>query len=281
MSLSKLFLWKGKIGLRTLRVVVKGAGEMATGIAHRLFMAGITRIVMTEIAQPLAVRRGVSFCEAVYEGFMEVEGVRAERISNGAALDLVWKRRSVGVIVDPSWRIVGEVRPDVVVDAMMAKRNTGTHKAEGSLVIGVGPGFMAPNDVHAVVESNRGHNLGRVIYEGQADPYTGMPGATEGYREERVLRAPRAGLVRHVKTLGEPVSKGATILYVGEDPVQAAIGGIVRGLIREIEVERGEKVGDIDPRAQRINCYTISDKARAIAGGVLEAIMHHYNRPEV
>jgi xanthine dehydrogenase accessory factor len=253
---------------------------MATGIAHRLFMAGITRIVMTEIAQPLAVRRGVAFCEAVYEGYMEVEGVRAERIPNGAALDSIWNRRSVGVIVDPSWRIIGEMLPDVVVDAMMAKRNLGTRKAEGPLVIGVGPDFRAPDDVHAVVESNRGHSLGRVIYEGQAEPYTGMPGATEGYKEERVLRSPKAGLVKHVKTLGDLVTKGATILYVGEEPVQAAIGGTLRGLIREIEVEKGEKVGDVDPRAERTNCFTISDKARSIAGGVLEAIMHHYNRPE-
>jgi xanthine dehydrogenase accessory factor len=254
---------------------------MATGIAHRLFMAGITRIVMTEIAHPLAVRRGVSFCEAVYEGFMEVEGVRAERISNGAALDLVWKRRSVGVIVDPSWSIVGEIKPDVVVDAMMVKRNMGTNKAEGPLVIGVGPDFRAPDDIHAVVESNRGHNLGRVIYKGQAEPYTGIPGSTEGYKQERVLRAPKAGLVKHARMLGDPVNKGEIILYVGEEPVQAAIGGILRGFIREIEVEKGEKVGDVDPRAERTNCFTISDKARSIAGGVLEAIMHHYNRPEV
>jgi xanthine dehydrogenase accessory factor len=254
---------------------------MATGIAHRLFTAGVTRIVMTEIAHPLAVRRGVSFCEAVYEGFMEVEGVRAERISNGAALDLAWKRLSVGVIVDPSWSIVGEIRPDVVVDAMMAKRNTGTNKTEGPLVIGVGPDFTAPVDVHAVVESNRGHNLGRVIYRGQAEPYTGVPGSTEGFKQERVLRAPKAGLIKHAKMLGDPVNKGETILYVGEEPVQAAIGGILRGLIREIEVENGEKVGDVDPRAERTNCFTISDKARSIAGGVLEAVMHHYNRPEV
>jgi xanthine dehydrogenase accessory factor len=254
---------------------------MATGIAHRLFMAGITRIVMTEIAQPLAVRRGVTFCEAVYEGFMEVEGVRAERISSRAALDPVWNRRSVGVIVDPSWSIVGDILPDVVVDAMMVKRNLGTCKSEGPLVIGVGPGFSAPDDVHAVVESNRGHNLGRVIYEGQAEPYTGMPGATEGYRQERVLRALKAGLVKHVKRLGDPVTRGETLLYVGEEPVQAEIGGILRGLIREVQVEKGEKVGDVDPRAERSNCYTISDKARSIAGGVLEAIMHHHNRPDV
>ncbi|HME42106.1 MAG TPA: selenium-dependent molybdenum cofactor biosynthesis protein YqeB [Syntrophorhabdales bacterium] len=267
--------------MQTLMVVVKGAGEMATGIAHRLFMSGITRIVMTEIARPLAVRRGVAFCEAIYEGAMEVEGVRAEYIRSAASLDLLWKGGSIGVIVDPSWNIVRELIPDVVVDAVMAKRNTGTRKDEALLVIGVGPDFRAPDEVHAVVESNRGHNLGKVIYKGQAEPYTGMPGVTEGYRQERVLRAPKKGFVKHVHALGDPVSKGSTILYVDEEPIEASIGGILRGLIREIEVEKGEKVGDIDPRAERINCYTISDKARAIAGGVLEAIMHRYNRPDL
>jgi xanthine dehydrogenase accessory factor len=266
--------------MRNLKVVVKGAGEMATGIAHRFFVAGITQIIMTEIACPLAVRRGVAFCEAIYQGLMEVEGVRAVRVSDEVSLGLVWKGGSIGVMVDPSWSIVGEIKPDVVVDAVMAKRNTGTRRTEGPLVIGVGPDFTAPDDVHAVVESNRGHNLGRVIYEGQAEPYTGRPSATEGYKEERVLRAPKAGLVKHVKALGDTVDKGETILYVVEEPVQAAIGGILRGLIREIEVEKGEKVGDVDPRAERTNCYTISDKARAIAGGVLEAVMHHYNRQE-
>ena len=266
--------------MHALTVVVKGAGEMATGIAHRLFMAGIRKIAMTEIAEPLAVRRGVAFCEAIYEGFMEVEGVRAERMADSAALDELWRAGRIGVLVDPSWKIVGEITPHVVIDAVMAKRNTGTRKSEAPLVIGVGPDFKAPEEVHAVVESNRGHNLGKVLYSGQAEAHTGMPGATDGYRHERVLRAPKAGLVRHAKMLGEPVNKGATVLYVGGEPVQALIGGVLRGLVREIEVEKGEKVGDIDPRAERINCYTISDKARAIAGGVLEAIMHRYNGPD-
>jgi xanthine dehydrogenase accessory factor len=267
------------MSMKDLRVVVKGAGEMATGIAHCLFMAGITRIVMTEIAHPLAVRRGVAFCEAVHEGFVEVEGVRAELIQNASALEALWKRRCVGVMIDPEWKIVTELKPEVVVDAIMAKRkNTGTRVTEAPLVIGVGPGFIAPDDVHVVIESNRGHDLARLIYEGQAEPFTGKPGTTEGFTDERVLRAPRAGRVRHVKAIGEAVSKGDVVLYVGEEPVRAEIGGILRGLIREIDVAQHEKVGDIDPRAASRNCYTISDKARAIAGGVLEAVMHRYNR---
>jgi xanthine dehydrogenase accessory factor len=264
--------------MKDLSVVVKGAGEMATGIAHRLFMAGITRVIMTDIAHPLAVRRGVAFCEAVYEGFMEVEGVRAELIPDGRSVDALWGRHCVGVVIDPAWKIVAELKADVVVDAIMAKRrNTGTRTAEAPLVIGVGPGFTAPDDVHVVIESNRGHDLGRLIYEGQAELFTGMPGATEGIRNERVLRAPRAGLVKHVKAIGDSVSQGEIVLYVDQEPIHAAIGGIVRGLIREIKVMNSEKVGDIDPRAVRSNCFSISDKARAIAGGVLEAIMHRYN----
>ncbi len=261
-----------------LKVVVKGAGEMATGIAHRLFRAGITRIVMTEIGHPLAVRRGVAFCEAVHDGAMEVEGVRAQLVQGGSPLEALWRSGIVGVVVDPEWKVVTELKPDVVVDAIMAKRkNSGTCVTEAPLVIGVGPGFTAPDDVHVVIESNRGHDLGRLIYEGQAEPFTGRPGATEGITEERVLRAPRAGRVRHARAIGDTVSKGEVVLYVAEAPIRAAIGGIVRGLIREIDVARDEKVGDIDPRAARRNCFTISDKARAIAGGVLEAIMHRYN----
>ncbi len=252
---------------------------MATGITHRLFMAGITRIIMTEIAQPLAVRRGVAFCEAVNKGFMEVEGVRAELIQDYGSVDDVWKRGCVGVIIDPAWEIVTKLKPDVVVDAIMAKRkNTGTRVTEAPLVIGVGPGFTAPGDVHVVIESNRGHDLGRLIYEGQAEPFTGKPGATEGFTDERVLRAPKAGRVKQVKAIGDSVRKGDVVLYVDEVPVRAAISGIVRGSIREIDVVQNEKVGDIDPRAAHSNCFTISDKARAIAGAVLEAIMRRYNQ---
>jgi xanthine dehydrogenase accessory factor len=264
--------------MRELTVLVKGAGEMATGVAHRLFMSGITRIVMTEIANPIAVRRGVTFSEAVYEAAKEVEGVRARLITDHSQLGDVWKEEAIGVIVDPEWNMLATLKPDVVVDAIMAKRYTGTRKTEAPLVIAVGPGFTAPDDVHAVVESNRGHNLGRVIHQGQAEPFTGVPGATEGVRNERVLRSPMAGRVKHVKAIGDRVNKGDLVLYVGSEPVSAAVKGIVRGLIREIDIDANEKIGDIEPRDDVNTCYTISDKARAIAGGVLEAVMHRYNR---
>jgi len=266
-----------KLQLPDLKIVIKGAGEMATGIAHRLFMANMRQIVMTEIPQPLTVRRMVAFSEAVYEGRMVVEGIQAFCIKNVAEVERTWNENAIAIIVDPEWRIVEALKPDVVIDAIMAKKNIGTRKDEAPLVIGVGPGFIAPNDVHAVVESNRGHNLGKVLYSGSAEPHTGIPGPKMGYTIERVLRSPHKGLVRHIKKIGDMVSAHDTVLYVDETPVYAKINGVVRGLIREIEVTAHEKIGDIDPSGIRDHCYTISEKARAIGGGVLEAVMHYYN----
>ena len=263
--------------LAELSVLVKGAGEMATGIAHRLYMAGIRNIVMTEIPAPLSVRRTVSFCEAVFEGVMEVEGVKAEKIDRIEDSRSVWAKRNIAVLIDPQWRSVNVLKPHVVVDAVMAKRNLGTKKDEAPLVIGVGPGFTAQRDVHIVVESNRGHDLGRTLYKGAAEPYTGVPGQMMAYTKERVLRAPIAGMVKHVRALGDSVGKGDLIAKVDNMPIFAPIDGILRGLIREISVAEGEKIGDIDPRAKKTYCYTISEKARAIGGGVLEAIMHIFN----
>jgi len=264
--------------LPELIVVIKGAGEMATGIASRLYMSHIRHIVMTEIPEPISVRRTVAFSEVVFDGEMVVEGVQAERIMTTENVQGVWKKGSIPVIVDPEWTIVKVLKPDIVIDAIMAKRNLGTKKTEAPYVIGVGPGFSAPEDVHAVVESNRGHNLGRVFYDGAAEPHTGIPGPTMGYTSERVLRSPHNGLVRHVKALGDMVKKGEIILYVDETPVHATIDGLLRGLIREIRVKDKEKIGDIDPRGVKEYCFTITEKARAIGGGVMEAIMHEFNK---
>jgi xanthine dehydrogenase accessory factor len=266
------------VNLRELKVVIKGAGEMASGIAHRLFMANIRRIVMTEIAQPLTVRRTVAFSEAVYTGQTEVEGVVGERIANGDELKSTWETGRIGVIVDPEWQVVQALGPDVVVDAIMAKRNLGTKRDEAPLVIGVGPGFSAPDGVHAVVESNRGHNLGRVIYEGTAEPHTGSPGVISGYTTERVLRSPHEGRVRHVRQIGDMLQQDDIAVYVDNTAVKAAIAGVLRGLIREVRVTANEKIADVDPRGVREHCYTISEKARAIGGGVLEAVMHAMNQ---
>jgi len=266
------------LAMKNLKVLIKGAGEMASGIAHRLFMANIRHIVMTEIAEPVTVRRTVAFSEAVYLGRMEVEGVRARRILAPGECVSAWKAGEIAVIVDPEWKFARDIGPGVVIDATMMKQYTGTTKDEAPLVIAVGPGFTAPKDVHAVVESNRGHNLGKVILEGSAEPRTGIPGVTMGYTTERVLRAPHGGLVRHVRSIGDMVKKTDLVLYINETPMHATIDGMLRGLIREISVPANKKIGDIDPRGIADYCYTITEKARAIGGGVLEVMMHFLNR---
>lgn len=264
--------------MESLTIAIRGAGEMASGIAHRLFASGFTRIVMSEIALPLCVRRKVSFCEAVYEKETVVEGVRAELVAAPSGVPAVWARKAVAVLVDEEGGFLQHFDADVVIDATMAKGRREPLRARGAFSIGVGPGFRAPSDVDAVVESNRGHNLGRVFYEGEAESYTGVPGVIAGYTKERVLRAPHAGTVRPVKTIAERVKKGEVVLYVDETPVEAGVDGVLRGLIRPIAVPDNEKVGDVDPRGNEEHCYTISEKARAIGGGVLEAVLHRFNR---
>lgn len=263
--------------MKSLTIAMKGAGEMASGIAHRLFASGFTRIVMSEIAFPLSVRRKVSFCEAVYEKEMVVEGVRAELIRDASDAPAAWARNAMAVLVDGEGAFLRHLKCDVLVDATMAKKRKETTRGMASFLIGVGPGFRAPLDADAVVESNRGHDLGRVIYEGEAESYTGVPGVVAGFTTERVLRAPHAGAVRLVKAIGDRAKKGDTILYVDETAVKAGVDGVVRGLIRPVVVSDNEKVGDVDPRGNENYCYTISDKARAIGGGVLEAILHRFN----
>lgn len=263
--------------MRGLTIVIKGAGEMASGIAHRLYNAGLTKILMTDIKEPVAVRRTVSFSESAYEGKAEVEGVRAALLRDIDELPGLWQRKSIGVFVDPEGRCIKRIRPHVLIDAIMTKTRTSTRIGEAPLVIGIGPGFTSPENVHVVIESNRGHNLGKVIREGSAEPFTGTPGATMGYTAERVLRSPHAGRVRHILHIGDPVTEGEVILHVENTPVVARIGGVLRGLIREISVKEGKKLGDIDPRGRIEHCHTVSDKARAIGGGVLEAIMADYN----
>lgn len=205
---------------------------------------------------------------------MTVEGVTAIKVGEVGEIDPVVGKGQVPVIVDPSCRIVREMSPGVVVDATLAKCARGMNRDMAPLTIGLGPGWEAGRDVHAVVETNRGHNLGRVIWEGTAEPNTGIPEAVLGYGRERVLRAPVDGTVRHVVDIGDAVKQGATVCYVQDAAVKAALSGVVRGLIAEgLTVRKGVKIGDIDPRGRKEYCSTISDKARAVGGGVLEAIL--------
>jgi xanthine dehydrogenase accessory factor len=264
--------------LSQLVVGIKGAGEMASAIAWRLYQANIRKIFLIEIPRPIAVRRAVSFCEAVYEGNHVIEGVEALFVNRPADIQKVWAEGKMAVIVDPGWQCVPEVDPQVLVDAILAKKNLGTKMSEAQLVIGLGPGFTAGEDVHMLVETNRGHYLGRIITSGSAEPNTGVPGAIEGYSKQRVLRTSADGEFQNTCTIGDQVKCGQVIGTVGGVEVRADIDGVVRGLIRfGTHVPPGLKLGDIDPRGDAEYCFSISDKARAIAGSVLEAILRVYN----
>jgi xanthine dehydrogenase accessory factor len=255
---------------------------MASAVACRLYLAGFRTIFMMEVAAPLAVRREVSFCDAVYDGCKAVEGVEALRASGVEHFDTIHGSGRIAVTVDPQWSTLRKIRPDVLVDAIMAKKNLGTRKEEADLVIGLGPGFMAGEEVHFVIETHRGHNLGRILTTGCAAPHTGIPGPIEGITVERLLRAPAEGEFRSKCRIGDAVLKGEVVGQIGPSPVVSGINGVLRGLIRPgTWVQRGLKIGDIDPRGEVSYCVTISDKARAIAGSVLEVVLRVYHRTAV
>ena len=272
---------QGKLGkgLDEITILIRGAGEMASGVAHRLHQSHF-KVCMVEIVHPIAVRREVSFCEAVYEGTKEVEGVQSKLISELDEIESAWEGGDIPILIDPDGvKTRRFLKPDVLIDAIMAKKNLGTHIKDAPLVIGLGPGFNAGKDVHVVIETNRGHDLGRMILKGAAEPDTGLPGNIAGYTIERLLRTMKKGLFHPQKSIGDRVTKGSVVAVVDDFPVIARINGVVRGLIREgVEVKKGMKVGDVDPRGKREPCFTISDKARSIAGGVLEAILYWFNR---
>lgn len=261
-------------------VLIKGAGEMASGVAWRLYMANLRRICMLDLENPLCVRRAVSFCSALESGVAVVEGVRARAACTREEIERAWDAHEIAVVRTTDWARVREVAPEVVVDAILAKRNTGTRKDDAPMVIALGPGFVAGVDCHLVIETNRGHDLGRIIVAGGAALDTGVPGEIAGHTAARVLRAPSDGVFESDRRIGEIVRAHDPIGRVGPHPVRATLDGVLRGLIRPgTMVTAGLKLGDVDPRACREHCYTISDKARAIAGGVLEGVLRHCNRP--
>ena len=298
---------------KNLLIICRGAGDLATGIIHRLHRAG-HRVIALETDYPAAIRRQVSFCEAVYDGSAVVEGVTARLVPaladaetdtetysgendtpaahivsekwDSSAIEAVLEAGEVPLLIDPKGESIELLKPDVVVDAIIAKKNLGTTINMAPLVIGVGPGFTAGQDVHLVIESMRGHNLARIITDGMAQPNTGVPGNIAGFTSERVIHAPAAGYIHDVRKIGDIVQKGDEIARIYPDkesydnalseyvPVNATITGIIRGLIREgYYFREGFKIADIDPRESELsNCFTISDKARSIAGSVLEAV---------
>lgn len=298
---------------KNLLIICRGAGDLATGIIHRLHRAG-HRVIALETDYPAAIRRQVSFCEAVYDGSAAVEGVTARLVPaladaesdtetysgindtpaahivsekwDSSAIEAVLEAGEVPLLIDQKGESIALLKPDVVVDAIIAKKNLGTTIDMAPLVIGVGPGFTAGHDVHLVIESMRGHNLARIITDGMAQHNTGVPGNIAGFTSERVIHAPAAGYIHDVRKIGDIVQKGDEIARIYPDkesydnalseyvPVNATITGIIRGLIREgYYFRKGFKIADIDPRESELsNCFTISDKARSIAGSVLEAV---------
>lgn len=270
-------------------IVVRGAGDLATGTIHRLKKAGF-RLLVLEAEHPAAIRRQVALSEAVYAGSARVEDVEAVRMDVDLAekknrkelleqeMERIWKKDGVPVLVDPAGLSIAALRPAVVVDAILAKKNLGTTKEMAPLVIALGPGFTAGEDVDVVIETKRGHNLGRVIRSGSAVPDTGIPGIIGGYGKERVMHAQAEGILRNAASIGDIVEARAVIAEIetenGTVPVEASLSGLLRGLIRDgYPVTKGFKIADIDPRKEELqNCFTISDKARCIAGSVLEVI---------
>jgi xanthine dehydrogenase accessory factor len=264
-----------------LRVLIRGGGEMATGIAHRLHRCHM-RVFITEIAMPTSVRRNVAFAEAVYEGAQTVEGVKAVRVGSCDQAYAAWEQDQIPIFVDPEARIRAILKTAVIVDAIMAKKNGAAKLIDAPIVIGVGPGFTAGSDVHAVVESNRGHHLGRVIWNGAAESDTGIPAPVDGYTASRVLRVPQSGIFNALRAIGDVIAIGEPVAKVNDEFIKAKISGQIRGLLRNgIQVQQGIKAGDIDPRGERGYCDSISDKSRAIAGGVLEAVLHSLRDLEI
>ena len=259
-------------------IIVRGGGDLATGTIYKLKKSGFPVLIL-EVATPSAIRRNVAFCEAVYQGTQTVEDMicyLAESLEQ--AEQLLWEGK-LAVLVDPTGESIPKLKPLAVVDAILAKKNLGTKRNMAPITVALGPGFTAGEDVDAVIETKRGHNLGRVLWEGSAAQNTGIPGIIGGYGKERVIHCPAKGILRNVKHITDTVSKGEVVALVetenGLVPVEATLDGILRGLIRDgYPVDVGFKMADIDPRADEyINCFTISDKARCIAGGVLEAIL--------
>jgi xanthine dehydrogenase accessory factor len=268
---------KNKLVMNGPVVLVRGAGEQASGVGWVLAKAGF-RVVMTEVAEPLMVRWPVCFGTAISEGRWQVEGVPASRVKDPRECEAAWRAREIPVLVDPELEGLSLLNPLVLVDAIMAKRNMGTKRSMARRTFGLGPGFRAGIDVDVVVETNRGHHLGRLIYDGAAQPNTGIPGEIGGFSRERVIYSAKAGIFRAKRAIGEQVSAGDCLGEI-DDGIQtievvSSIKGVLRGLLRtETSVSAQVKIGDVDPRGHEEYCWTITEKARALGGAVLLGIL--------
>lgn len=256
-------------------IIIRGGGDLATGVAESLYLAGF-KILILDIEKPSSIRRTVCFSEAIYDGKTKVEGIECQRVFSKEEMQFCWDKKIIPIIVDESGEIIKELKPDVVVDSIIAKKNLGTNRNMAPITIALGDGFEAGKDVDIVIETMRGHNLGRIITKGSALKNTGIPGEIRGVSKDRVIYSPEEGKFFAIKKIGDIVKKDETIGFVDNIEVKGKISGILRGTIRDgYLVKKGMKIGDIDPRLEeKENCFTISDKARALGGAVLKAILY-------
>lgn len=259
-------------------VLIKGAGDLATGTALRLYRAGFS-VIMTDLEQPTAVRRSVAFCQCIYDGACAVEGVTARRAAGAEEAGRVLTAGEIPVLADPAAEILHALPFDALVDAILAKRNTGTRITDAPVVLALGPGFAAGTDCHGVVETMRGHDLGRLLTRGSAAPNTGVPGDVGGYTTQRIIRVPADGAFEPLAAIGQRVEEGQPVARVAGRTACAQLTGVVRGMLPAgLAVTAGMKAGDIDPRCEYEHCFTVSDKARAVGGGVLEGLLYFQSR---
>lgn len=263
-------------------VVVRGGGDIATGSIQKLHRAGF-KVLVLEIANPSAIRREVAFCEAVYEKEMVIEGITARLCHSFEEIKECWNEKKIPIMIDAKGESIEKIKPNVVVDGILAKKNYGTNRKMAPITVGLGPGFTAGEDVDVVIETMRGHNLGKLIFSGKPMENTGIPGIIKGVGKERVIYSPCAGIIKNISKIGDLVEKNQVIATVNGVEVKATISGVLRGLIREgYEVPERFKIADIDPREEeQANCFTISDKARAIGGAVLEAVLYLKNERDI
>ena len=257
-----------------MKVVIRGGGDLATGVAEVLYQSGF-KILILDIEKPSSIRRSVCFSEAIYDGVTKVENIICKKVENENEIEKCWSEKIIPIMVDEKGEIIKKIKPDVVVDSIIAKKNLGTTKEMAPITVALGDGFEAGKDVDIVIETMRGHNLGRIITSGRAMKNTGIPGEIKGVSKDRVIYSKANGRFSSVKKIGDTVQKDEIIGYVGDVEIRGKISGVLRGIIRDgYEVTENMKIGDIDPRIEeKNNCFTISDKARSLGGAVLRAIM--------
>ncbi|MGL5348453.1 MAG: selenium-dependent molybdenum cofactor biosynthesis protein YqeB [Peptostreptococcaceae bacterium] len=265
-------------------VVVRGAGDLASGIINRLSKCGY-KVVALEIDRPMAIRRKVSYSEAVYEGEVCIEGIECKFCEDIQAIKNTLNQNKVALVIDEKGKYIEKLKPSILIDSILAKKNLGTNKDMANLTIALGPGFIAGTDADFVIETMRGHNLGRIITKGEAKKNTGIPGSINGVSKDRVVYSEVAGKIKNLSEIGDIVKQGQVLAYITDNnenrtEVKATIDGILRGIIRDgSQIPKKLKILDIDPRLDELeNCYTISDKARCLAGSVLEVILYHNNK---